>query len=435
MFGISTSERIAHKVESQFKPHWLTSNRPSNDVARPTPALPLYEWLAGKNVPEILAVETVKNQIKANELKDWCKAVAPVNDVLREINDIQVSPELANSILEAVRYFDIQRANSEFEQHIRTVVGSVSQYIQGQIERVVKSLPNGQRIFDEIADNSLYVLCLEKNGDDDYELSMESNGFFEHYYADVGSVPEKYRPYYAFLLHRLMMGSFGELQINVIEYYGSVDAVSVGRAGIISRFLKKLRVCDSEGEIQSVLKAYGRCKTIDNFLVEVEEVCSWGECIREMLVNDHESALNCLEEGFELMEYAVKYKSLMDYGDVTLDSLLSAEDDGSEYMALFKAIWEVFSGLPECNSAIMLKDERTPFGVIISPLGEREITDEVERRLQNLYEGYCNNCEDSEAWIIDLKNPDWKKYVSNCALSMALVIAMITGVGNIQKVA
>ena len=148
------------------------------------------------------------------------------------------------------------------------------------------------------------MLCLEKNDQDDYELTFDSNGFFVHVYADVESVEEKYRPYYALLLNTMMQSGFGEMQKNLIEYYGTVDPVSPGLTGILRRFVDKLRVCEDEDGVNRVLSAYSRCKTVDVFLGEVEEVCTYGDDIRDFLISDYDTGMEFLDEGLELMEYA-----------------------------------------------------------------------------------------------------------------------------------
>ena len=118
MFGISTDQRVADKVQSQFKPHWLTSNRPTDAIASPAPALPLYQWLAGREVPMINEIESVKRKIKAKELANWQTKVAEINDVISLISPTDVAPKLAKKILAAVRNYDRESASKAFEEHI-----------------------------------------------------------------------------------------------------------------------------------------------------------------------------------------------------------------------------------------------------------------------------------------------------------------------------
>lgn len=437
--GVFATQPVGHKRKGQFKPHWLTSNCPANDVTPPTPALPLYEWLAGQPAPVVEQVKGIKQRILAKELSAWADGIKPLLSVANAINPIPVQSELVNIILTAVREYELKSASNAVQEHISNVVGGVSQELQATVERAILSLPNGKSIFEKVADSHLYGLSLEKNGDDNFELAIDSVDFFQHFYADVELVPQAYRPYYAFLLKTLMGRGLGEMQINVIEYYGGIDPVSPGRAKIIRRFVEKLRESqdkdDTEEHVKSILSAYSRCKTIERFLLDVEEVCSYGDDMLRLLVDDYESAMNFLDEGIDLLEYATKYRQIMEHGELTLEALLAIEDDGSDYMKLFKAVAGAFHGLPMCESAISLRDERVPFGVIISPMREIDVTDEVERRLSNLWEGFCNNAEDLESWVINLSNPDWMLSVKNAIVTTGLAFALIEGVSEIRKVA
>lgn len=433
MSGVFAAGVVKAEKQSEFKPHWLKADRAANDVTPPVPALPLYEWLAGKPAPVVQQVESIKKSIIAKEMKDWSDSIEPVMQAVKRFNPTPVKPERAKEVVNALREFDAKRASKELNEHIADMVGELSQEFQCEVERTIKGLTNGQSIWEKVAGCELYGISLEKNGDDELQVSIDSVDYFQHFYADIASVPETYRPYYAFLLFTLIRSGFGEFQDNVVEYYGSFSKMGEANMAVVREFIKKLKE-QSQEEISEVLSEYADSKVIEEFLFEVSDVVTWGEDIMEILQNDIDTGIQYLEDGLEIAEYVEKHNAVMNCDGVSLSALLRMEDE-SPYMALFKSVAAAHSSLTEYERAVNLMEESTPFGVIISALGEADVSDEVERRIQSVYESYMNNAEDLEAWIVDLNKPDWKGSVKNMMIRTGLVIAMIEGVKLIRNVA
>ena len=430
---LANTTAINFKTENTvaFRPHWIKTDRTTTDVAA-TPAIPFYEALAGLSVPKLDEIDQIILKLKAKELPKWIKKIEILEPFLNALNGSVIGASLTTELKDAISEYDGHRAMEIVLGHIELVLSGLAIELEDSVKNVIHNLPAGQSIWDEISVNRLYCFSFGMDSDNSPKLFIESEGYFEHFYAGVNEVDAKYRPYYVLLLNRLMMLSFGEYQHFAIEYQGHVfSPMNKENMTLISNFVTELESLGSD-EFQSVLDKYEGA-VLEEFLGEVEENILYGESIIEQLDENFDCGLDSVKEGLAFVEYGTMVSDCQCDAGFSLDDLATLED--CPYTDLFKAVNNALSLLSGQLDGLSMMDERYPFGVIVSLLTEKDISDEVQVAIDGVYESVFNAGEEGEVWEIDLQKPHWKDSVKTRSISMALIIALIEGVNRIRNVA
>jgi hypothetical protein len=386
--------------------------------------------LAGSQIPQYEEIGLIKKALLAQSYGQWFKHIKACHQFISSIDNSPIDPLLAAEIKNAIGDFDGQKIAKCFFDHIEVIVKNLSHQLESEARAAVLALPNGENLWDRVKDQSLYGLVVDFNGDDELELCISDVDFFQHVYANVIAAPSNLRPHYAFLVDWLVGNGFGSMQDYPVFFYGEMIAVTKGELRIIKNFVDRLRnKGDEEAEI--IVKRYANCKCVQKLIGEVEEVILFGECLHQLLEEDFDYALGTLEEGVELIEYAMNYQSLMDTKGLQMSDIQSLQCGDNDIADLLVAVAKQTQVIGE--RTLTSQDETFPFGMVVSPFELHGLSDFIDHRLQQCFEGFMNNGENNEIYIINTGIPSWKDELFARVRHTALLFGLIEAVNPLVE--
>lgn len=433
---------IHQSVENKcaYMPYWLTADRAANDVIVPSPAKRLYEQVEGQSVPLHESVVNLQRQMCADEAKMYVDHIQTVSTIVNRVSETPVIPELTVAMRDAISQVDGRLACQVFYKHTENVIEELCSSVDSMARELILGLHRGTEIWEKVACMEEYGLCLGKNGDDQFELSVESTDFFKHFYAEVSCVPVRYQKAYSHLLNTLIAKGSGAWQLDVSQYYGAMECTNkLSDVKIIRKMMQALEAADEDKQV-AVLDKWLKKTIIKDFIDDIEENFSYGESVRDLLVDEAETVARWLWDGIYLLEFEIGSKSLMDSEGISIDDIANINDDEAnscQYAALLRSVakaHQTFKRNSTGEHALSIREECTPFGIVISPLKVSDIEDSIDGRLQGVYEGFMNNGECCDAVVVDLTNPDWKICLNNHLLNTGLLVALIMGVTEVISV-